>query len=434
MNRDPQQSSTFVRTIEREITPQAQIRVSQLERQRRQDLLTSVTITTLILVLSGLIPALRPTPEPIMLVWVIAAALCYVLTLVLNRADHVTTATAIFLFGLGIFYLGAIFLVPSGPHRELSYSYFSAGNMYYFVLGVIPTFAATLLLDLPWPYLINGAILFISQISIWALPHDAAFNAFAQTVGGTVFLAASVSLGQLVLFALALAIARTMRNALDSAYHVANLEALNARIADRQIALEADITRLQNAHAQLANGSYLRINIPPTSELYPLAISLNLMSDRLGKLNTTNYELAQLQRGVSEAAEVIRRMGQGDLATQTAPTGTMADGLIAAIIQVQGQISAWLEAVSLALHENGILHTQTGQVSTDLVMAIRQLEELTRLSPDPMLDDSREMMTLARQNAEYMHQLLQSASVRERQIAESLERIRFTHTSPSGAL
>ncbi|HKD76375.1 MAG TPA: hypothetical protein VKB76_12810, partial [Ktedonobacterales bacterium] len=67
----------------------------------------------------------------------------------------------------------------------------------------------------------------------------------------------------------------------------------------------------------------------------------------------------------------------------------------------------------------------------DLVMAMRQLEEMARLNPDPELADLRDLVVLARQNAEQMHELLQSSNVRQRQVAESVERIRFVNTPSS---
>ncbi len=403
-------------------------RINQLERQRRQQIVTPAATTTLILLLLGYVPALTPTPALITLGWLTVALLLCGIAILLNQAQQTPAAITAYMIGVLIFFGGAVLFSPTGPNHALSYTSFAAGNLYYLILGILPLFAAILLFENPWPYLINVIILIVPQVCIWALPHDASFTAFVNASGGQVFWSASIAAGQILLFVFALATARSFRNMLIAAL---DLEAINQRIAERQRSLESDISRLQQSHAQMANGEPVRINLSPTSELYPLGVSMNLMGDRLSKLAQSNQDLQQLQWGLNEAARIVRQMGQGDLTAQPTPTGTMVDGLIASLIQVQGQIAAWIDGVARAVRETGASYQQAIHQGADLVMALRQIEELARLNPDPALADLREVVGLARKNAEQMHELLQSSNMRQRQVAESVERIRFVGTPSS---
>jgi hypothetical protein len=401
----------------------APARLAQLEAARRRELLVPAAATTLVLLLSGYLPALVPAPLPPMLIWLsVAVALCGS-AIWSNRSGYGQTAIVLYMLGVMLFYFGAIYAVPSGAQRMLSYAHFTAGNAYYFVLGALPVFASTLLLDAPWPAVLNVVLLLVTQSCVWLLPHDASFYDFSAGVGGPAFLAASVALGQVMLFAFALATARTARNALVAAGRAADLEAINAQISAQQVRLEEDIHALQLAHARIAAGEWTHVQLTPGSELFPVGASLNIMIDRLAKLSRTGYDLAQIERGLHVVAQTIAQISQGDLRARPAPTGTAADGVLAVLVQMQGQIANWVQEIGATQRESAMLMQQMVPLGADLVMGLRQVEEMH--DPTSPQSDDTEMVVLARQSAESLYALLQAAAEREHLLGTAIRRIRM---------
>lgn len=96
------------------------------------------------------------------------------------------------------------------------------------------------------------------------------------------------------------------------------LEAANRRvedqarmIAERNTALESGVTHLKDVQARLANGN-LRARARLTrGELLPLAASLNLMADRLMRLEQTDIYAQRLGRALSELSTAVERYRNG---------------------------------------------------------------------------------------------------------------------------
>ena len=400
--------------------------IRQLERQRRQELLTPAAISMLLLVSSGFLPAIRPILVPPMLGALVALVILFLAAIGLARGGLVRTGIAFFIFAQLGFYGVALFLPPSGPHGQLSFTHFTAGNLYYFLADVLPIFAASLMTDLPWPILVNLIVLGMNMVCIWVLPHDATFNNFAANLGGPLFLAASITLGQVVLIIFGTAAARTIRNSLIAASRADDLEEINRRIAERQRALEADIYSLQQTQAQIANGEQAHATLTPMSELYPLAASFNLMIERFARLTRAGAELRQIEVGLTEASAVIARMAQGDLSIRPQPTGTIVDGLLASLVQVESQVADWINSIARALADVQTTREQTLEAARDVVQAVAQVRELATRLPADEAADGIELAALAQQNAERVLRLLQTVQSRERTIAAAVARIRTT--------
>lgn len=398
-------------------------RVAQLERQRRQELLTPAAISMVVLALSGFLPATTPVFVPLMAAALSGVIAVFLLAIALNRSGRVRTGIALYVIGLLLFYGAALYITPTGRSGQLSATNFTAGNLYYFLADVLPIFASALLTDLPWPALVNVTVFAMNMVCIYILPHDATYDRFVANLGGPLFLAASITLGQIVLIVFGLAAAQTIRRSLGAASRASDLEEINRRIGERQRALEVDIQRLRQTHAAIANGEMAHATLTASSELYPVALSLNLMVDRLSRLTRAGGELRQIERGLAEASEVIGQMGQGNLGIRPTPTGTVVDGLLASLIQVQGQIATWVEGVAGALREVHGGHERSLSTASDLVLAVRQLRELSRPAHGE-LSDVAEVAALAQDNAEQLLKLLQSVTGRERVIAEAVARIR----------
>lgn len=402
-----------------------QLRIGQLERIRRQELLTPAVISMIALTLSGFLPATRPVFAPVMVIALITVILILVAALLFNRADYVRIASITYICGLLAFYAVALFVTPTGPNGQLSLSNFTAGNLYYFLADVLPIFASTLLLDMPWPILVNVIVFLMNMICIFTLPHDATFTHFVAGLGGAFFLAASVTLGQVVLIVFGIAAARAIRRALNSASRAVDLEEINRRIGERQAVLEADIRILQETHARIANGELAHANLVANSELYPVAASLNIMVDRLARLTGANQELRKIEQALNEVSTVISGMGQGDLSVRPHPTGTIVDGLLASLVQIQGQMSNWIQQIGRTLKDSRSAQGRTIELAEDLARTLRHLREVAQQSAPPLPVDANDMIGAAGASAEQLLQLLQTLDTRERHLNESIERIRI---------
>lgn len=412
------------------------LRVNRLERQRRQDLLPPAIISMMVLTLSGYLPATVPV-----LVWPMVAGLTGVmlifgLALLLNRARReagAPEAIALYIIGLLMFYALAVFVTPSGANGQLAVTNFTAGNLYYFLADVLPILASALLLDLPWPILVNLVVFAINMTAIWVLPHDATFEHFVDNlggplIGGRLFLASSITIGQVVLIVFAQASARTIRSALSSSIRASDLEEVNRVLDERQQALERDIQSLQQTHAQIANGHFVHSTLAPKSEIYPVAISLNLLIDRLARLSRADQELRQVERGLAVVSDVVTRVSQGDLTAQPVPTGTPADGLVLTLVQVQRQVAGWINEIGALLRDSEAGHREALSWADQLVQALRQLERqfdmLANADGVTLASGEAEAIRGAHRAAEHLLQRLQTVDAQERRISEAVGRIR----------
>ncbi len=168
--------------------PNPRERMAEFERMRRQEMLTPAALAMVVLALSGFLPATRPTLVPALIGGLAAVIVVLLLTIALNQAGHIRTATGLFIAILVGFYAVALFFTPSTPHGQVALTRFTAGSLYYFLAGVLPVFAAPLLADMPWPLLVNLVVFGMDMVCIWVLPHDATFVTFTGNLGGPISL------------------------------------------------------------------------------------------------------------------------------------------------------------------------------------------------------------------------------------------------------
>jgi hypothetical protein len=82
-------------------------------------------------------------------------------------------------------------------------------------------------------------------------------------------------------------------------------------IAERNAALEMGVTHLKDVQARLANGNLRARARLSSGELLPLAASLNLMADRLMRLEQTDIYSQRLTRALAELSIAIERYRKG---------------------------------------------------------------------------------------------------------------------------
>ncbi len=107
-----------------------------------------------------------------------------------------------------------------------------------------------------------------------------------------------------------------------------SLERQTYQIAEQKQRLEHGITILQEAQSRVANGDYSARASLQNNELFPLAISFNLMAERLNRVGRFEKEYMRLESAVQTLIEARAKLAHGDELSTPRPTGTSLDQLI----------------------------------------------------------------------------------------------------------
>ncbi len=375
--------------------------------QRRAEIVAPLAVATLVVLMTALVFAVVPTFEPGTAAGVGLAALLCGATLWLAREKRAIAASACYVVVALLLRTSPVLGGLGGAHTDV----FTAGQLYYVVLSAVPIFAAALLLDLPWSLAISGLIVAFDQFGIWALPHDASFERFVGLVGGSAGLALNLALVEGCMLTLGLAVARAIDRAERDADHCAVRAAHYAR--ERE-AIVSDIEALRVAHGRMAHGEPLPVVLPPTSPLYPVAVSLVLLDDRLRELNNASRELGHVDRGLHETALALSRMARGDFMTMPLLTGSLVDPTIVAIGHLQGQFATWQRDMAQRLGALSTSHDQIGTLAADLMRTVSYLDRAigeAQRHPAFGLMEVRQAAIVARHQVERMAQVLAQAAL-----------------------
>ncbi len=107
-----------------------------------------------------------------------------------------------------------------------------------------------------------------------------------------------------------------------------SLEQKTHQIAEQKQRLEQGITILQEAQSRVANGDYSARASLQNNELFPLAISFNLMAERLNRIGRFEKEYQRLEKAVQVLIEARAKLAHGDQLSTPRPTGTSLDQII----------------------------------------------------------------------------------------------------------
>jgi len=136
--------------------------------------------------------------------------------------------------------------------------------------------------------------------------------------------------------------ADSVRRTLLEAARADGLATANAQIQAQTRAIEVqhyrlyqDIAQLQSVHAAVARGQWdARANITD-GELLPVALSLNLLLDRISRLTHEVDERARMEAASRELAAALRRLSAGQPYTPPSYTSTPLDGVLAELARLQ---------------------------------------------------------------------------------------------------
>jgi hypothetical protein len=89
------------------------------------------------------------------------------------------------------------------------------------------------------------------------------------------------------------------------------LENLNQSVMDRNELLEAGVTHLKDIQTRLANGDVRARASITSGELWPLAVGLNLMADRMMRIERNQVQMQNLAKVIDDLSQAFARMHSG---------------------------------------------------------------------------------------------------------------------------
>jgi hypothetical protein len=195
---------------------------------------------------------------------------------------------------------------------------------------------------------------------------------------------------------------RQMQESIHLITYVAGLEMTNKRLhkrlrqtAEKKRNLEGGLAIIQQTHARVAAGDYsARAHVE--GDLLPLAVSLNLMLERVESFVHSEHERERMETAVAGLAEMAGKVGQESMGQLPVPTGTALDGLSIAIKQMQTNVNQRLARVQQAVTA---LITTVNRCQDGLLPVAEVLEEHLR-SIDALVLSADNVMNSAQRQAE----------------------------------
>jgi hypothetical protein len=276
---------------------------SQRERLRRARLMS-------IFLLGGFVITLALTPEIffpsfdfVELIVVGGALLLLVVCAVFNRVGYVAAAATIMIAGVGAAIAGSQYSYPGG---------LPLSGRTAFDLFVIPILLAGVLLPRRMSVIFLGVFSAFIFVDLQFGAKEADLTAFIAKEGIYTVVATPILLLSAVAV-VAWVAAGSVRHALREADRTRELEQAYQFIAEQNLQLEAAIASIQQVHAQAAKGD-LAVRAPVTSHaLAPLAISLNLMLERLSHARGAEMAIGGLEQRVMRLEHVVSTLAAGYL-------------------------------------------------------------------------------------------------------------------------
>lgn len=196
---------------------------------------------------------------------------------------------------------------------------------------------------------------------------------------------------------------RQMQESIHLITYVAGLEMTNKRLhkrlrqtAEKKRNLEGGLAIIQQTHARVAAGDYAaRAHVE--GDLLPLAVSLNLMLERVESFVHSEHERERMETAVAGLAEMAGKVGQESMGQLPVPTGTALDGLSIAIKQMQTNVNQRLTRVQQAVTS---LITTVNRCQDGLLPVAEVLEEHLRsidalvLSADNVMNSAQRQVDL----------------------------------------
>lgn len=306
-------------------TPQQVLQVN--ERQRRHRLVRLVSLG--ILIGTGLLipTTLIPTPDVVTLVAVSFAFVGAGLAYLLNRMHYINSAGYAVLIGMMIG-LGWEIVAQSLRQGGLDLN-----DLRVYDLFILPIVLSAVLVTRRGPIILAAISITFTITSLLLLTHSPTLQqywdgTYPYALGSSydVVIVAVVLQGMAAMAAWLGA--DSVRRALLQAYRVDEVTAAKAEVEAQQRRLQRGIANIQRVHAAVAHGQWDARAQVEAAELVPVAVSLNLLLDRLSRLTRDQETRQRVDRSAHELALALRRLRVGEGYAPPAYTGTPLDEVL----------------------------------------------------------------------------------------------------------
>ncbi len=213
-------------------------------------------------------------------------------------------------------------------------------DLRYYDLMVLPVMLSAVLVGRRGPFIVAACVSAFTIVSLFVLPHTPTLDqywkdAYPYSLGSVYDVVALAVLFQWLAGVIAWLGADSIRRALGVAARVDEVAAANAQIVAQAREIEAQKQRLQEGmaqiqqvHAAIARGHWdARVRVEQ-GELLPMAMSLNLLLDRLTRLTREQSQRAQIEAAAHELAAAMRQMRSGMPYAPPNYTGTPFDEVL----------------------------------------------------------------------------------------------------------
>lgn len=235
-----------------------------------------------------------------------------------------------------------------------------AADLRFFDLFALPVLLAALIINQRGLFVVASLVSVFSVVGLTVLPKERGLLEYMR--GGYHGLPGSwldvVATALLLPWLIALASwmgADAARRGLTQASRADELAKANERILAQSRDLEAQrrtlhdgLAHIQQVHSAVARGQWeTRVRIE-NGELLPMAISLNLLLDRITRLSREQQELARVEAASRELAQSLRGAAVGRPYTAPHYTGTAFDEVLVEVAKLRraGRLDSSPEATS----------------------------------------------------------------------------------------
>jgi hypothetical protein len=333
-----------------------------------------------ILFCSGLtILFLIPTAIPVPTYWIsiILNLFFTIVALALNRAGKVTIAGIFFVLAIDATLIIGQAILPTGIRNS---------NIPDFDLFILPILISGIILPkrfIPFIALLHIVII-IALFSL--LPHDTLLTqeirinqggfAYSELSDALIIQVIGAALAWLGAWSVDKALLRASR-AEDLAKARQRLQKQSLQLIEQKQRLDYGIDVVKSAQARFANGDYKARAKLQDNELAPLAISFNLLAERMNRITQVAQDYTRLEEAIKQLLELQQTIIYGGTLKVYKPTGTIVDR-IEPIIQRYHQLSSLLtqNRSSLEMLWKGFTHEQT--LVAELHSILSQLSSATR--------------------------------------------------------
>jgi hypothetical protein len=316
------------------------------ERRRRTRLVRIVTIgifiATVLLIPSTLIPSLDQASLLALSAALLGSAAAYLL----NRFGAVSQAGFTLVVGVAAAVALDILAKATSQHGV------DLNDLRIYDLFLVPIVLSGALAGRRNTLILAGGTILFTIVTLILLPKTPTLQAYwdgdyKYVLGSAYDVVAIAALAQALAAGAAWLGADSVRRALLDASRAEELSDANERVTlqasqieTQQRRLREGIAQIQQVHAAVARGHWDARARVEEGELIPLAISLNLLLDRLTRLTRDQEDRQRMETASKELALALRRARAGEPYMPPAYTGTPFDEVLVELSSLRGPRSS----------------------------------------------------------------------------------------------